>query len=283
MICLGLTGYPLAHSLSPRIHQAALDHAHLKGSYKLFPIAPDDLNSLQALLAQVRDGELDGLNVTIPHKQHVLPFLDALTPEALAIGAVNTIVCREGKLVGANTDAPGFLADLRQAFPRKPWELAGRKHALVLGAGGAARAVVYALLSDGWQVTLAARRIAQAQALADDIKDSGESLAAIALKPDVLQPLVDEVTLLVNCTPLGMHPNEDASPWPQGLALPPLAAVYDLVYNPRETRLVQSACAAGLPAAGGLGMLLAQAALAFEIWTDIAVPRPVWAAAVEEA
>ncbi len=107
-------------------------------------------------------------------------------------------------------------------------------------------------------------------------------MTAIELKPDALQPLVDEVTLLVNCTPLGMHPNEDTTPWPQGLALPPLAAVYDLVYNPRETKLVRAACAAGLPAAGGLGMLLAQAALAFKIWTEISVPRPVWAAAVEE-
>jgi shikimate dehydrogenase len=153
---------------------------------------------------------------------------------------------------------------------------------LVLGAGGAARAVVYALLSDGWQVTLAARRIEQAQALAEDMAGLRGCVTAIALQPGVLQPLVHEVTLLVNTTPLGMYPRVDTSAWPQELDLPPQAAVYDLVYNPRETLLLRAARAAGLPAAGGLGMLLAQAALAFEIWTDISVPRPVWAAAVED-
>lgn len=282
MILLGLIGFPLGHSLSPRIQQAALDYAHLKGSYERFPIAPEDTNGLRKILARMRGGEITGLNVTIPHKQTVIPLLDDLTFEAETIGAVNTIYCYEGRLVGANTDAPGFLADLRQAYSRKTWEQAGRKHALILGAGGAARAVVYALLSDGWQITLAARRIEQAQALAEDLAALQGCVTAIALHPGVLQTLKDEVTLLVNTTPVGMFPHSKASPWPPELALPPLAAVYDLVYNPRETQLLRAARAAGLPAAGGLGMLLAQAALAFEIWTDISVPRPVWAAAVED-
>jgi shikimate dehydrogenase len=282
MILLGLVGFPLGHSLSPRIQQAALDYAHLKGNYDLFPIAPENLNGLRKVLERVRSGEITGLNVTIPHKQTVIPLLDDLTFEAETIGAVNTIYCHEDRLVGANTDAPGFLADLRQAFSRKPWESDGRKHALILGAGGAARAVVYALLSDGWQVTLAARRIEQAQALAEDMAVLQGCVTAIALHPGVLQTLRNEVTLLVNTTPVGMFPHTKASPWPQDLALPPQAAVYDLVYNPRETQLLRAARAAGLPTAGGLGMLLAQAALAFEIWTDISVPRPVWAAAVED-
>lgn len=282
MTLLGLIGFPLEHSLSPRVQQAALDYALLKGSYDLFPIEPDDLTGLRELLGRLRSGEISGLNVTIPHKQNVIPLLDALTLEAQAIGAVNTIVRKEGKLLGANTDAPGFLADLKEAFPQRPWEQVKRKHALVLGAGGAARAVVYALLSDGWQVTLAARRIEQAQALAEDMAGLRGCVTAIALQPGVLQPLVHEVTLLVNTTPLGMYPHVDACAWPQELALPPQAAVYDLVYNPRETLLLCAARAAGLPAAGGLGMLLAQAALAFEIWTNISVPRPVWAAAVED-
>ncbi len=281
MTSLGLIGFPLEHSLSPCIQQAALDYAHLKGNYDLFPIAPDDMDGLRVLLERVRSGEITGLNVTIPHKQNVIPLLDALTPEAQAIGAVNTIVCKEGKLLGANTDAPGFLADLEEAFPQRPWERVKRKHALVLGAGGAARAVVYALLSDAWQVTLAARRIEQAQALAEDMAGLRGCVTAIALQPGVLQPLVHEVMLLVNTTPLGMFPRVDACAWPQDLDLPQQAAVYDLVYNPRETRLLRAARAAGLPAAGGLGMLLAQAALAFKIWTNISVPRPVWAGAVE--
>ena len=131
------------------------------------------------------------------------------------------------------------------------------------------------------RVTLAARRIEQAQALAEDMAGLRGCVTAIALQPGVLQPLVHEVTLLVNTTPLGMYPRVDTCAWPQDLDLPQQAAVYDLVYNPRETRLLRAARAAGLPAAGGLGMLLAQAALAFKIWTNISVPRPVWAGAVE--
>ena len=282
MILLGLIGFPLEHSLSPRIHKAALDYALLKGEYALFPIAPDDLSGLQALLERVRAGELTGLNVTIPHKQAVLPMLDELTPEAQAIGAVNTIFCRDSKLIGANTDAPGFLADLQQVFSPKLWEQADQKNALVLGAGGAARAALYALLSDGWQVTIAARRIEQAQALAEDMAENGKPVSVTVLQSAPLRALSAEMTLLVNTTPVGMFPHDEASPWPRELALPPLAAVYDLVYNPRETQLVRAARAAGLPAAGGLGMLLAQAALSFEIWTDISVPRPVWTGAAED-
>jgi len=282
MTLLGLIGFPLEHSFSPRLLQAALNYAHLNGSYKLFPIAPEDLDGLREVLERLRGGEISGLNVTIPHKQTVIPMLDELTPEAESIGAVNTISRRNGQLIGANTDATGFLADLRQVFPRKPWDLAGRKHALVLGAGGAARAVVAALLSDDWQVTLAARRIEQARTLAGDMANLQGCLTAIALQPGALHPLVNEVTLLVNTTPVGMFPHGDASPWPQELALPPLAAVYDLVYNPRETQLLRAARAAGQSAAGGLGMLLAQAALSFEIWTEVSVPRAVWAAAVED-
>jgi shikimate dehydrogenase len=282
MMRLGLTGYPLEHSLSPSIHQAALDYAHLKGSYTLFPISPDELPELKSLLVRLREGEISGLNVTIPHKQTVIPMLDELTPEAQAIGAVNTIFCRDGKLLGANTDAPGFLADLQHAFPRKPWKLADRKHALVLGAGGAARALVYALLSDGWQVTIAARRPQQAEALAADMAGSKMAVSVAALQPETLRTFCADITLVVNTTPLGMFPQVDVSPWPQDLALPEQAAVYDLVYNPRETRLVHEAHAAGLPAAGGLGMLLEQAALSFEIWTNGSVPRAVWAAAVED-
>src|SRR5512134_3742406 len=142
MIRLGLTGYPLGHSLSPRIHEAALSSCGLDGNYSLFPISPDDKQGLEDLLARVRSGEITGLNVTIPHKQNVIPFLDELTPTAKAIGAVNTIYMRENRLIGDNTDAPGFLSDLKKLVATET-----RRHrdlnVLVLGAGGSARAVVY--------------------------------------------------------------------------------------------------------------------------------------------
>ena len=282
MTLLGLIGFPLEHSLSPRIHQAALDYALLKGSYSLFPIAPDDLSKLRAMLERLRIGEITGLNVTIPHKQTVVSLLDELTPEAQSIGAVNTIFCRDKRLIGANTDAPGFLADLELAFPRKPWAQAARKNALVLGAGGAARAVVSALLSDGWQVAIAARRMEQAEALAAEVAGGETTASVLALQSASLRAISADLTLLVNTTPLGMFPRVDACPWPQGLALPQQAAIYDLVYNPRETQLVRAAQTDGLPACGGLGMLLEQAALSFKIWTNVSVPRSVWAAAVED-
>lgn len=268
MIHLGLIGHPLGHSLSPKIHAAALNACGLQGEYSLFPIAPDDMQSLSDLLTRVRHGEIHGLNVTIPHKQNVIPLLDELTPTAQAIGAVNTISMHGNKLTGDNTDAAGFLADL-QNFLTTGTRRHGVKKTLVLGAGGSARAVVYALVHDGWSVTLSARRIEQAQQLAVHYQ--------LPITTDLRLATFD---LLINTTPLGMSPNIDVSPWPENLAFPKDAAVYDLVYNPRETKLVRDARAAGLSATTGLGMLIEQAALAFEIWTGRHPPREPLAAAV---
>ena len=167
MIQLGLIGYPLGHSLSPKIHTAALVASGLEGHYSLLPISPEDKQGLKELLARVRTGEITGLNVTIPHKQNVIELMNELTVTAKAIGAVNTIYLRNGKLVGDNTDAPGFLSDLKKFIGNRELGVGNRKSAAVLGAGGSARAVVYALLNDGWEVTLVARRFEQAEQLAD--------------------------------------------------------------------------------------------------------------------
>jgi shikimate dehydrogenase len=282
---LGLTGYPLGHSLSPKIHTAALQAAGLDGDYSLFPISPEDPAGLSALLGRLRSGELTGLNVTIPHKQTVIPLLDELTPSARSIGAVNTIFVKAGKLTGHNTDAPGFLGDLARCFSLTPTPLPlagegpGVRAALVLGAGGAARAVVSALLSDGWHVTLAVRPadLAQAQALSKQ----HSSLLPFYAFPDLSTLDLSALTLIVNATPLGMAPEIETCPWPERLPFPSGAAVYDCVYNPRETLLVRRARAAGLPAATGLGMLVEQAALAFEIWTGYNPPRDVLLQSVE--
>lgn len=281
-LSLGLIGYPLGHSLSPRLHMAALQALGLPGEYCLYPLPPDEnlAPALGELLARLRRGEIDGLNVTIPHKQAVLPLLDECTPAARAIGAVNTILRRDSRLVGDNTDAPGFLADLRRAFPA----LAEPGMALVLGAGGAARAVVYALASAGWHVYIGARRIEQAQALAAGLQTgapAGSGLHALALDAAAVAGLPD-VRLLVNATSAGMAPDSHGDPWPQGAALSARSAVYDLVYNPPETALMRRAAAAGLPAAGGLGMLVEQAALAFERWTGLAAPRSAMWQSVDE-
>ncbi|HNE04986.1 MAG TPA: shikimate dehydrogenase [Anaerolineales bacterium] len=263
---LGLIGYPLGHSLSPKIHTAALVACGLQGTYSLFPIHPDNKQGLHNLLAQVRAGEIRGLNVTIPHKQNVIEFMDELTPTAKAIGAVNTIYMRADKLIGDNTDAPGFLSDLKRVSNSS---FSTPLSALVLGAGGSARAVVYALANDGWNVTLAARRVEQAQQLASSIDNYQLSIVNYSN----LQPSTFD--LLVNTTPLGMTPNTEASPLPEGTELSKNTFVYDLVYNPRETKLVRDARAQGLNASTGLGMLIEQAALAFEKWTGHNPPREI--------
>jgi len=281
MIHLGLTGYPLGHSLSPKLHGAAFKSVGLEGDYELFPVSPDDPVGLPQLMGRVRAGELQGLNVTIPHKQMVIPLLDELTPSARAIGAVNTVYPKDGQLVGHNTDAPGFAVDLKRSLGVDV-QAGGR--VVVLGTGGAARAVVYALLTGGWDVTLAVR--AADTGMAEGLIASFKGVAAqggprfVLLEAEPLRPVLEGVGLLVNTTPLGMSPEVDVTPWPEGLSFPQ-AAVYDVVYNPRETRFIRQARAAGLRAETGLGMLVSQAALSFETWTGRAPSIDAMFAAVE--
>ena len=271
MIKLGLIGYPVSHSLSPKIQNAALKACGLEGDYSLFPIAPDDMQGLKDLLDRVRAGEITGLNVTIPHKQNVFELVDELTPTARAIGAVNTIYLRENKLIGDNTDAPGFLSDLKKflTLERDRELVPAQKKALVLGAGGSARAVVYALLNDDWDVTLSTRRIEQAEQLSNSFNHR-----ALRITDNLSNIELSNIILLANTTPLGMTPNTDQSPWPKNLPFPK-AVIYDLVYNPRETKLVRDARAQGLNATTGLGMLIEQAALGFELWTGHKPPRNI--------
>jgi shikimate dehydrogenase len=243
------------------------------------------------LLAHVRAGDLHGLNVTIPHKQNVIPFLDVLTPAASAIGAVNTVFRKGEDLVGDNTDAPGFWADLRKRLDIQDYET---PDAVLLGAGGSARAVAYALLTHGFHLTIVARRVEQARELQTQFSIMSECISICALDNEFSKISADPFSfsgqssredlrsltelrpaLIVNATPVGMHPITDDSPWPDGIPLPGGAAIYDLVYNPFETLLMKRARAAGLPAVPGLGMLVEQAALAFELWTGQVAPREV--------
>ena len=273
---LGLIGYPLGHSRSPQLHHAALKHYGLSGEYTLFPIPPlpGGEPEIVALLARLRRGELHGLNVTIPHKPSVIPHVDALTPVARAVGAANTLYLDEsGQLVGDNTDVAGFMEDVSR--------LPGieRGAALVLGAGGSARAVVYGLARAGWQVRLLARRQSQAAELIASMQRldelSGAALDYGPLDGDGIRRCAPGCRLVVNTTPLGMYPHIDSSPWPEEIPWPEQAVVYDLVYNPPETAFMRSARLAGLAARTGGGMLSAQAALAFALWTGQKAPFDV--------
>lgn len=276
---LGLIGYPLGHSLSPGIHQAALKALGLSGEYQLYPIPPGDegREPLQSLLTRLRHGEIQGLNVTIPHKETVFPLLDQLTSTAKSIGAVNTLFVKDDQLWGDNTDAPGFLQDLDRKFNL---EKGKNKKALIFGSGGAARAVVYALLTKGYQITIAVRHadIEQAQELKAQFTSQSDQIIITNL--DQTMQIPEPCSLIVNCTPLGMHPHTETSPWPDGVSFPEGAVLYDLVYNPQQTLLTQQAQTAGLNAVTGLGMLVSQAALAFERWTGQDAPWEVMRGAV---
>ncbi len=269
----GLTGWPLGHSLSPILHHTALAAHGLGGDYRVFAVPPEQVrDSFLHLFAEMRAGHLDGLNVTVPYKQTVIPFLDRLSPAAQGVGAVNTIYLKDGNLIGDNTDIDGFAADLAN-FEWRMCEITN-KNALVLGAGGAARSVVYVLLNDGWSVTIAARHPDQAEALARDFSELSPDIATVPID-DKLSRL--DVEFIVNATPVGMYPNVDASPWPAGQPLPPNAVVYDLIYNPAETLLMKAASCNR----NGLGMLVEQAALAFEMWTGLPATRAEMRRAVE--
>lgn len=291
---LALLGYPLSHSLSPAMHNAALAHVGLNDwRYDAMPVEPERLGDAVRL---IREAEYAGANVTVPHKETIIPFLDGLTPVAEAIGAVNTILktrqpygspssasqaLERGAggeaLIGHNTDAAGFLADLHAhdvPISKRP--------VLILGAGGAARAAIAACASVGAHIRLIARRRAQAQSLFLLFSDSQSPLELYDWSPLGFLQACDDCALIVNATPLGMSPDVEASPWMQGTPFPPCAFVYDLVYNPPETRLVEQARADGLRADTGLGMLVEQGALAFELWTGQAAPRPLMRQAAEE-
>jgi len=279
-INLGLIGWPLDHSLSPRIHQAALRELNLGGQYCLYAIEPNNIQdiAIENLLDHIANGEITGLNVTLPHKQIVLPFLASLTPSAARIGAVNTIFLEDGLLIGDNTDAAGFKNDLLQLPVEK------NAPALVLGAGGAARAVVFSLVDLGYPVYIAARNPEKAERLASSFNNIANTpIQVLPFKEQSLAKISHEIGLLVNTTPLGMTPRLETCPWPEYLPLPAHACVYDLVYNPVDTLLIHRARQAGLPSCSGLGMLVEQAALAFERWTNHVAPRDVMKQAAQLA
>ena len=247
-------GFPVAHSRSPKIHGYWLDTLNLPGSYEAVRLTAAELPAFIGALG--RRGYA-GCNVTVPHKEAVLALCDSVTEGARAVGAVNTIWLEDGRVRGDNSDVFGFLANLDEAAPG--WD--GTADAtLVLGAGGAARAVIYALLQRGMpHIYVANRTLERAQALAGAFGPGVEALAW-----DRIGALLNAFGLVVNTTSLGMQGQP-----PLALrieSLPSYAIVCDIVYVPLETGLVVTAKARGLRAAGGLGMLLHQAVLGFQHW-----------------
>lgn len=272
---VGVLGWPIAHSVSPPMHNAAFAAMGLDWCYVPLPTPPERLaEAVRGLWAL----GFVGANVTVPHKQALLALVDDLTPAARAIGAVNTLVIKPQGILGHNTDAAGFLRALRgEGFDPQGCE------ALLLGAGGAARSVAYALASVGARVTILNRSPERAEALAAALGQAlpGAHLSAGPLERQAIAALT-AVDLVVNATTLGMWPEVEACPWFQGVPFPARAFCYDLVYNPRETRLMRLAREAGARACDGLTMLVHQGAEAFALWTDKEPPTEIMFAACEQ-
>jgi len=270
---LGLFGWPVSHSFSPAMHNAALAAAELNYVYLPLSTRPDQLKTAVSALSALN---FRGVNVTVPHKQAIIPLLDEIDPAAAAIGAVNTVIVSDdghgnARLLGKNSDWLGFMADLAALNV----DVRGRD-CVIFGAGGSARAVAYGLVQAGAMVHIVARRPAQAEELVAAMELPRTSIA-VATMDDVVAL---SAPLLVNSTPLGMHPHEDGSVWGTK-PFPSNAFAYDLVYNPTETLFMRQARAAGCGAANGLGMLLRQGAIAFEWWTGVTPDVNVMQAAFE--
>ena len=267
---VGLLGWPVEHSLSPAMHNAAFAAIGLDWIYVPLPVKPKQVQQALRGLAALN---FVGVNVTVPHKQAVIRHMDHVSDTAKIMGAVNTIHIKDGKFYGLNTDAFGFLNSLIEAGCH-PKEM----RVAVLGAGGAARAVVYALaLAEAASVTVYNRTAERAAFLVDDLAGTfpDSKLHFAPLTPDALRTLQEGVDLVVNTTSVGMSPHVAANPWPADIAIPPQATVCDLIYNPLETRFLHQARMFGVPTIDGLGMLVHQGAAAFEEWTGRQPPIDV--------
>lgn len=269
-----LIGNPVEHSLSPAIHNAAFQHLGLNFVYVAFKVE-DVAGALRGIRALTG---IRGVSVTIPHKVAVLPHLDDIAPTARNIGAVNTIVSDHGLLKGYNTDATGALAALRAAGAP-----ADGARVLVLGSGGAARAIAFALCMDAKvsALTILAVIDQERDSLVRDLRDkAGATVAGFQLTPETLARHIPDVQTMIHCTPVGMSPKVDESCVPAAL-LSSHVTVMDIVYNPLETRLLKDARHAGCRTVRGLEMFLHQAIGQFELWTRQPAPAGVMRSVLE--
>lgn len=267
-----LLAHPAGHSLSPAMHNAAFKYLSIDARYEAVDVTQEHLAEL---VQGLRDPNVYGANVTIPHKLAVMPMMDRLSKAAKTIGAVNTIVNQNGELVGHNTDAAGFLQGLEdeRIYLRK-------KVAVMLGAGGAARAIAYALLNSGVAKLWVYNRTSEKAA--ELVKEFAKVGSAAVLKQDELPFIIRQAEILVNTTSVGMERSDikdggktpSESPLPEGL-LPKQGFVCDIIYRPEKTKLLHDAREANLKIQNGLPMLVHQGAEAFRLWTGQEPPPQV--------
>lgn len=271
---VGVFGYPVKHSASPAMHNAAFAALGLDWAYVPFEVAPENIGEA---LAGVRALNLAGANVTVPLKELVPPFVDELTERARVLGAVNTVIHRDGRLIGDSTDGPGFLA----ALAHENFSVTPGMKVVVLGAGGSARAVVRALLEAGAEVAVANRNEERAETLAADLAPGTPgTVSVIPLTEPALRAALPDAALLVNTTSVGMSPHPNEIPPVSLDALHPALFVSDLIYNPAETRLLALARTRHCRTQNGVEMLVRQGVIAFTHWTGIEPPAEVMRNAV---
>ncbi|MFN6561160.1 MAG: shikimate dehydrogenase [Nostoc sp. ChiSLP01] len=259
---LGVIGHPVEHSLSPVMHNAAIAHLGLDYVYLPFPIEPQNLEVAIAGFAAI---DIVGFSVTIPHKQAIMPLLAEITPIAQTIGAVNTVSRKDNKWVGTNTDIEGFIAPLQTTY-KQDWS---QKVAVILGNGGAARAVVAGCHQLGFaKIYVLGRNVQKLQAFCDSWINSPIDENLQVGTWDELANLIPQADLLVNTTPIGMYPKVDESPLSvEEIAnLPTGAIAYDLIYIPKPTQFLKLAEKQGAIAIDGLEMLVQQGVAALKIW-----------------
>ena len=258
---LAVIGAPIGHSLSPIIQNAALHAAGLDYVYAALPVRADALASAVRGLC---NAGIAGFNVTIPFKTEIIPLLDALSEDARRIQAVNTVVIEDGRMVGHNTDVVGFLA----GFAERGIALTGKK-AVLIGAGGAARAALWGLLRSGISsVVIGVRNASKGAALAADFAADGD-VRALSFDDAAWIAACSDADLVVQTTPLGMTPHTEEMPPVDAAVINPSAVVYDLIYTPAETRFLREARARGCETINGETMLVAQGAEAFSLWTGV--------------
>jgi len=282
---VGLIGWPVKHSLSPAMHNAAFNAVGIHWQYVPLPVAPQRLATAISGLAALG---FRGANVTVPHKERVIPLLDRASPLARTLGAANTLVVESTgedstSISGDNTDPAGFIAALEHGG----YELKRCRKAVVVGAGGAARAVVYALIQRGVNhIAVLNRTPERAKILVSSLNNVSKNQTRLEAFPFLEKELIAQTNvadLFINATTLGMWPDTEASVWPEWIPIPRHLTVFDLIYRPQETRLIRQARKGGAMAIGGQEMLVRQGALSFERWTGMPAPIRVMRAACEDA
>jgi shikimate dehydrogenase len=274
-----IIGYPIKHSMSPKMHNSAFRALGLDYRYEAAQVEPDHLaNFLNQIMKRP---DVSGASVTIPHKIAVMDELDDIDREAADIGAVNTIVNVKGTLKGYNTDGFGALRALNESMGD-----ISDKRVVLLGAGGAARAVAYRIVQEAVAVTILNRTPQRAAELAKYLREKSMKhdveVSASPLDDEHLSRVMGETDLLINATPVGMHPNIDETPVPKHILHSQLM-VFDLVYNPLRTRLLREADEKGAQTLGGVEMLVYQGVEAFRLWTGREAPVGLMLRVVKEA